>query len=819
MFANYLRTLLRVALRSRLHSVITVLGLTLGLTVSLLVLMYVWFETHYEVDFDNSERIYRVESLVSAPGRDATLYTTAMGPLAGLLKNQLNYVEETGRSRIEWHSYKIEGEDTFNAPTYFADPGFLNIFPLEFIEGGREGLKNTTSIIISESRANLVFGRTDVVGQVIEESDVGPLNIVGVFKDLPENTHLTIDMLSPLKAPQKYVSEERVNVSWRSLPVQTYVLLKDNIDSEIFASDINTLVAETAASEDTSNGATAELIVQSIEGIHLYGGPYNSRRNKPRGDIQQLSVLSIIGFLVLAVACFNYVNISTARAMTRAREVAMRKVVGANQKQLVSQFLGETMLYVVLSWFLSLVLIEALLPALNDFMNRNLSTSIIWRSDVAMWQAGILGLVVILSGIYPAFYLSRFNPIKILKEQSADVHRKISLRSILVVLQFAVSVGLITATSIIYIQTQYAREVALGFDQNDLIALYGVGRGARESARLTKALDQAISLQPGIISVSPAQANPDWDHQDEAKLGFVGTAQQDFISFNQLRIDLDYFETYRIDMVAGRQFSEDFAVDRIQWDLEARDSVELPIVLNEIGARKMGFDTPSEAIDQAITIETSPGQQRKARIVGISKDFHFRSIRNEIEPMVFYPDPTRFSTITVRIDPARRAEAIESIRKGWNQELAFQEMGYDYLDQSILAQYDQEERLLIAVGVLATIAIVIASLGLYGLAAFNLERRIREIGIRKVLGANTTDIVRLVTWQFSRPIIVANFIAWPITWFAVHEWLSGFAYRIDLTLVPFIITGVAALVVALVTVGGQAMNVARSNPVNALKYE
>jgi putative ABC transport system permease protein len=818
MFANYLMILFRVALRSRLHSAITVLGLTLGLTVSLLVLIYVWFETHYEVDFEDAEKIYRVEALVSAPGRESTLYNTTMGPTANLLKERLDYIEEAGRSRIEWHSYKVKDGEPFNAPTYFVDTGFLNIFPLEFIAGGKEGLANATSVVISESRANLLFGSSDVVGKVIEETDARPLNIVGVFKDLPENTHLTIDMLAPLNAPQKYISNERVDVSWRGLPVQTYIKVSKAIDLDIMVADINKLILETAAVDGTTNGRTAEFLVLHIQDIHLYGGPYRSR-NKPGGNAQQLGVLTIIGLLVLAVACFNYVNISTARAMMRAREVAMRKVVGANHKQLISQFLGETMLYVVLSWFLSLVLIEAFLPFLNDFMSRDLSTSIIWRNDVVLWQVCMLGLVILMSGIYPAFYLSRFNPIKILKEQSTDVNRKISLRSILVVLQFAVSVGLITAASIIYIQTQYARDVELGFDQNDLIALYGVGRGARESTRLTRALDQAISSQPGVISVSPAQANPDWDHQDEAKLGFVGTAPQDFISFNQLRVDLDYFETYRIDMLAGRQFSEDFANDRIQWDLEARDGVELPIILNEVGARKMGFDTASDAIGQAIAIETSPGQEKDARIVGVSKDFHFRSIHNEIEPMVFYPDPTRFSTITVRIDPTRRAEAIESIRKGWNQELSFQEMGYDYLDQSIIAQYDQEERLLIAVGVLAGIAIIIASLGLYGLAAFNLERRIKEIGIRKVLGADTSDIVRLVAWQFSRPVLVANLIAWPVTWFAIHEWLSGFAYRIDLTILPFLVTAIVALILAIVTVGSQAMNVARSNPVNALKYE
>ena len=818
MFSNYIKTLFRVALRSRLHSIITILGLSLGLTISLLVLIYVWFETHYEVDFSDAGRIHRVETLVSAPGRDSILYNTAMGPVADLLKERSDYVEEAGRSRIEWHSYKIEGEEPFNAPTYFADPGFLNIFPLEFVAGGREGLANNTSIIISESRATLLFGSTDVVGRVIEETDAQPLNIVGVFKDLPENTHLTIDILAPLSAPQKYLSDERVNVSWRGLPVQTYIRLKDGVDLNVVAADVDQLIRANAPSSDNTNGRTAEFLVQPIKDIHLYGGPYRSR-NKPAGNVQQLSVLSIIGLLVLSVACFNYVNISTARAMTRAREVAMRKVVGANQQQLVGQFLGETLLYVGLSWFLSLVLIEALLPFVNEFMSRELTTSIIWRSDVVIWQAAILGLVTVLSGLYPAFYLSRFNPIKILKEQSTDVNRRISLRSILVVLQFAVSVGLITATSIIYIQTQYAREVELGFDQSDLVVLYGVGRGPQESARLTRALDLAISKQPGVISVSPSQALPDWDHQDEAKLGFVDTAKEDYTSFNQLRVDLDYFETYRIDMLAGRQFSEDFAGDRIQWDLEARDGVELPIILNETGVKKMGFDTVDAAIDQAISIETSAGQVKDARIVGVSKDFHFRSIHNEIEPMVFYPDPTRFATLTVRIDPTQRAVAIESIRQGWNQELSFQEMGYSYLDQEIIAQYYQEERLLIAVGILAGIAIVIASLGLYGLAAFNLERRIKEIGIRKVLGAKTTDIVRLMTWQFSRPVIVANLIAWPLTWVFISDWLSTFAYRIDLTLMPFVVTGLVALILAALTVGGQAVHIARSNPVNSLRYE
>lgn len=818
MFGNYVKTLIRVVLRSRLHSAITVLGLTLGLTISLFITMFVWFETHYEVDFENADRTYRIESLVSAPGREDRLFNLSMGPLAELLRARLDYVEQMGRSRIEWHSYQVEGEEVFNAPTYLADQGFLDIFPLDFIYGGREGLKNQTSIIISESRANLLFGTSDVVGKIIQETDANPLNIVGVFRDLPENTHLTIDMLVPLNSPQQYISAETVETSWRNIPVQTYALLKRGAQPEQFSTDINRLVEETAASDASTTGSTAELLVQPIKDIHLYGGPYRSR-NKPAGNVEQLGIISVIGFLVLSVACFNYVNISTARAMTRAREVAMRKVVGAAQRNLIVQFLGETLFYVGFSWFLSLVIIDALLPLVNDFMSRSLTSDLIWHSDVILWQMAILGVVIFASGLYPAFYLARFNPIKILKEQSTDVNRKISLRTILVVLQFAASVGLIIAASVIYIQTSYARNVELGFDQQDMVVLYGIGRGAAESVRLSTALDNAIVNQPGIISVSGSEALPSWDHQNEARLGKTGMVKEDFLSFNQLAVDLDYFETYKVSTVAGRMFSEEFAADTLQWDLENRDTVELPIVVNRTGARTLGYDTDVEAVDQAITVEMQTGREREARIIGVVADFHFRSIRNEIEPMVFYPDPSRFATMAVRIDPNQRDTAIESIRNGWNKVLSYQSMGYGYLDQAIIGQYVEDERLLVVIAVLAGIAILIAGLGLYGLAAFNLERRIKEIGIRKVLGANTGDIVGLVAWQFSQPVLAANLIAWPITWFAIHEWLSGFAYRIDLTLIPFLVTGIAALIVALLTVGGQAMNVARSNPVNALKYE
>nr|WP_255938840.1 ABC transporter permease [Kordiimonas sp. SCSIO 12610] len=811
--------LLRVALRSRLHSSITIFGLTLGLTISFLIMMFVWFETHYEVNFENSNRTYRVEALVTAPGRETMHYNMSMGPTAGLLLDRLDYVEQAGRSRIEWHSYQIEDGEVFNAPTYLADQGFLEIFFLDFIAGGKEGLQNQTSIIISESRAELLFGSTDVVGKVIQVTDGRPLNIVGVFKDLPENTHLTVDMLIPLNSPQQYIPAERVETSWRHISVQTYVLTKYEVDPVQFAADINKLVEDTAASDGASTtGSNAELIVEPIKDIHLFGGPYRSR-NKPAGNPEQLRIISVIGILVLAVACFNYVNISTARAMTRAREVAMRKVVGAGQKNLVVQFLGETMFYVLLSWFLALVILDALLPIVNDFMSRNLTSSIIWNPGVVMWQVAILGVVIIASGLYPAFYLSRFNPIQILKEQTAHAHRKISLRTVLVVLQFAASVGLIIAASVIYIQTNYARNVELGFDKEDMIALYGIGRGPAESIRLSTALDNAIAGKPGIISVSGSEAQPSWDHQSEARLGTVGMAKEDYLSFNQLAVDLDYFETYKVDLVSGRAFSQEFASDTLQWDLEKRETVELPLIINKKGVRTLGFNSEIEAVDQTITIELWSGALREARIVGVVDDFHFRSIRNEIEPMVFYPDPSRFATMSVRIDPNQRDTAIESIQNGWNQVLSYQSMGYGYLDQAIIAQYVEDERLLIVVAVLAAIAILIAGLGLYGLAAFNLERRIKEIGIRKVLGAETGDIVRLVAWQFSQPVLFANLIAWPITWFAIHQWLAGFAYRIDLTLVPFLITGLAALIVAILTVGGQAMNVARSNPVNALKYE
>ncbi len=819
MFANYFAILMRIALRSRLHSIIIIFGLTLGLSVSLMIMLYAWFETHYDTNHPEADRLYRVETTISSPGRADRLFTSTMGPLAGVLEEELSSVELAARMRVEWHNYSVEGYEGFTTQTYFVDPGFLTLFPLDFIEGQNGDLSDPTAIYLSESRAKLIFGDEPAVGQLLNEDDGVVLTVKGIFKDFQENSHLAIDTLAPLTAGQMYTSREQLDTSWRNIPVQTYVRLRDNAEPAVVRNEIKSLIERFSPQDDTNNGTqTGDFSLMAVPDIHLEGGPYNSRL-KLGGNKTQLTVLTSIGVLVLIVACFNYVNMATARAMTRAREVAMRKVVGAKKRHLFAQFLSETFLYVIFSWFIALVLIDTALPYVNSFIGRDLTTDYIWQSDVIALQIIVIIGVTFASGLYPTLYLSRFNPIRILKEQTADSTWKISLRTILVVLQFAVSVGLIIASSIIYVQTKYARNIDLGFDKSDTVVLYGVGRGRTETVRLTSALDKAIANQPGVVSISGSQALPSWNHNSEARLGLIGMQEDNFLSFNQLAVDLDYFETYRVKSVAGRLYSEDFATDRLQWDLENRNSVDLPIILNETGARQLGFATPQEAVDTAITIEVSTGRQRAARIVGVVEDFHFKSIHNTIDPMVFYPDPTRFTAMTVRIDATLRGDAIDSIRQGWKQVLPYQNMGYEYLEQNILAQYLQEERLLVAVGILAVVAILIALLGLYGLAAFHLERRIKEIGIRKVLGAESKDIVQLVTWQFARPVIMANLVAWPITWFFMNEWLAGFAYRIEVSLIPFLITGLVAVGFAAFTVAWQALSIARANPIRALRYE
>ena len=822
MFMHFLKTIFRVAVRARLHSAITVLGLALGLTVCLLAVVTVWQETHYDQHHPAADRLYLVETLTTPPGRQPTLRNLSMGPIAETLPTRVAGIEMATRVWRQWDSYFRADNVSFSTPALFVDPTFLEMFPLEFVEGSKEtALVNATSVIISERWAELFFGEEKALGQTISAGKEIDLTVAGVFKDLPETTHFSFQMIAPMHASYKRVQGISLE-SWEQMLVMTYLRLTPDADPAAISLALKELVndrIDNLQTDVTSVKWTIATTLMPVKDIHLFGGPYEWPF-KPSGDFQQLIGLATIGLLVLVVACFNHVNISTARAMFRAREVAMRKVVGASRRQLIVQFLGEASVFCIAAWLIALVLAENLLKPFAEFLGQTVQPDALWQPGVIAVQVVLFLVVTIASGVYPAFYLSRFRPTGVINANAANISGgRFELRTILVVLQFAISIGLAISAAVIYGQTKYTMNKDLGFVAENLISLPGVRRGPEGTIALTRSLDEAISRKPGVISVSGAGSMPFWDERSEIRIKLGGEAEENMRSFARVVVDIDYFKTYQIDLVAGRFFSEEYAGDRLQWDLKNRDAGVLPVVVNQMAARQLGFSNVADAVNQTVVVETSPGVQRSSLIVGIAKNIHFRSLKSAIEPMVFYSDPTRFNVLTVRMDPNRIEEATKGVEEAWNEVLPGQSFRVRFVDENIRSQYIGEDRQLTIIGILAALAVIIATLGLYGLSSFVIERRIREIGIRKVLGAKVGDIIRLMVWQFSKPVMVANIIAWPAAWYLNGEWLASFAYRIDLTIVPFVLSGGLALAVACLIVGLLAYKTAQANPIKALRTE
>lgn len=822
MFMHFAKTLMRVAARSRMHSVITVAGLAIGLAVCLLALVAVWQETHYDQHHPHADRLYMVETNVQFPGREAVLRNVSMAPLAEALKEAGVGVEQTTRVRNQWHTYWRGDNLDVSSPAFFVDPSFLEMFPLEFLAGSNDTAFTTpNSVLLSESMAERFFGQENALGQTISASKTHDLTVTGVFKDLPESTHMAFDFVMPMNAPHIRFSDTH-RTSWQQLPVMTYFRLAEDAPLAPVEAALKRLAddrVEASQTNEAGDKVTLRTSLIAVPDIYLEGGPYPAQFKAP-GDSEKLAGLAVIGALVLVVACFNHVNIFTARAMARAREVALRKVVGASRGQLIVQFLSEAAFYCLLAWGVALAATELLLPSFAELLGRTLNSELLWQADVLGAQIALLVVVILVSGIYPAFYLSRFTPEGVMKTGAANIGSgRFNLRAILVVMQFAISIGLVISAAVIFAQTKFTQNKDLGFDAENLMVLHGVRRSPAGTIALTSALDKAISAQPGIVSVSGASAMPSWDFHDEARMRLEGQGAEEYRSIGKLSVDMDYLETYRVPVIAGRGFSDEYAADRLQWQLEERDGTAMPVVVNERMLRTLGINDAASAVGAGAYLEVNPGSERQVTIVGVIQDFHFRSLRSAISPMVLYPDPSAFNTLTVRIDPAQRDVALRSIEEGWRQVLPAQSVNPDFVDRDIVGQYQAEEQQLLVVGLLAGLAVVIAMLGLYGLAAFSIERRIKEIGIRKVLGARIEDIVRLMVWQFSKPVIAANLIAWPMAWYFARTWLDSFAYRIDLTPIPFLAAGGLALFVAGAIVAGQAIRTSHANPIHALRYE
>jgi putative ABC transport system permease protein len=561
-----------------------------------------------------------------------------------------------------------------------------------------------------------------------------------------------------------------------------------------------------------------------VEDVHL--GEAQNGAMRPGNDRTTIVTFAVIAVLILAMACVNFTNLATARASQRAREVALRKVLGASRRQLVTQFIGESVLVASIAMLLALALTEVALPPLSNFLDADLKLAYFGMDGLLLPVLLLVAIVGAAGGVYPAFYLSRFQPAQVLKanKSSAEPAGSGRLRNVLVVGQFAVSIGLIICTAIVYAQTGYARSADPGYNREGLIQVTNIGR--RQVAPLADTIVEEMKRVEGVVAVG--RSGIGIATSDSSNTGVQAPGLPEPVTIGQYGVDTGFFEAMGIKLLAGRLFDENRPADETTTPLgddpawsRALAARGVAIVINELAAKRMGFKSPADAVGKTVKVAWLEAEYGlvPTTIIGVVRDSRFRSIRDPIDPIMFRYDKNGAGTLLIRYSDADPQAVRGRTEAVWKRLVP--EVPYDgeYSEDIINELYDAEESRAKTFAGFALLAVVVACLGLFGLAAFTAERRTKEIGIRKVLGARARDIVRLLAWQFSKPVIVANIIAWPAAWWVMREWLNGFDARISLSPVPFILAGGLALAIALGTIAGHALKVARSNPIHALRYE
>jgi putative ABC transport system permease protein len=828
MWHNYLVTGFRALTKNRTYAFINIFGLALGLAACVLLLIYVRYETSYDRWLPEAERVFQVQTFGTDPetGEDMAQQGVTR-PVAAALAKDFPQLEAVARLETDDTVVLDEGGAVTVDKSFAADPSFFHILQVPFVEGDpKAALGNTDSVTLSRSEALKLFGTTKVLGRTVTTTRAGEkrdLRVTGVFEDLPKNSHADFGMV------RRFNSAEEEDCPWGCVNGLVYAKLKPGADVDSINGQMQAWEKRNVPPLDIGGsniGATTDWRLTNVRDIHL--GPAQDG-DRPGNDMRTIVTFTIIALLILGMAVVNFVNLATARAGQRAREVAVRKVLGAKRRQLIGQFLGESMLLVGIAMLIALALIELTLPAFSSFLDADLDITYLGRDGLLLPAIGLTLLVGLMGGLYPAFHLSRYKPAAVLKanQSSTDAQGTGRLRNILVVGQFAVSIGLIACTAIVYHQTVFARTADPGYQRQGLVTVAGLRNP--DVQKVQETLVREISAIDGVTAASATRIVP-----AEGPTFFITAnvpGRTDKVTLGWYSVDPSFFDTMKIDVVAGRPLSKQRPNDSVFVDTEAEEAaVEaaaraivargLNIVVNESAARQLGFRSASAAVGKQIGIPLF-GEElgvAPATIVGAVRDTRFRSVRDPVAPMIFYDDGV-YRYIAVRFESANPNAIMAAIEQVWRRHLPEVPFEAGFAEEKLAALYGADEARGQTFGSFAMLAIVIACLGLFGLAAFTADRRTKEIGIRKVFGATVTDIVKLLVWQFSKPVVIANLIAWPVAWWVMREWLNQFDERIALTPGPFVLAGLLALAIAIGTIAGHAIRVARMNPIHALRYE
>ena len=833
MWRNYVTVGIRALAKSKTYAFINIFGLAVGMAACLMILLYVRYEVSYDRWIPDAGRIYQVQSWykVAETGQEAELQMTPYR--AGKsLRDSFPQIEREVYVMNNDPVFFRNGQATSTEDYLFVDGNFLEVVPLPLVRGDlRRALSQVNSAVISQSEARRRFGTYDVVGQtltVITRGQTRDFRITGVLRDLPRNSHFRVNSLIRLDYVAYNADNPQGLECWGCQGGWVYLKLRPGADVNAIRAGLQAwedrAIPDEIAGESRYNaGDDQDWHIVNLQDVHL--GKAQAGAMAPGNDRTTIITFSIVALLILGMAVVNFTNLATARASQRAREVALRKALGASRKQLIVQFIGESIIMAVAAMLIALALVELATPAFSRFLEADIRVSYFGADGIVLPVLLLVVVVGILGGLYPAFFLSRFEPATVLKanKSSSETPGSGRLRSVLVVAQFAVSIGLIICTAVIYGQTVYARTLDPGFNRNNILQIDELQR--YQLLDKGELLVERMRRVPGVQAAGRTTIAVATDNQNNTNVMVPGRTEPNLIGIYS--VDEGYFEAMGLQLSAGRWFDPNRPMDDMtlpfppdpaaQRALAARGG---NVVINELAARRLGIANPADAVGRTFRaglVENEYGLV-SVTVIGVVRDSRFRSVRQPVDPIMFNNANTGHSHIVLRYsgNPAEVRAGAERAWKTVTNEVPFEA---DFSDDVMAELYEAEDARAQVFAAFSILAIIVACLGLFGLAAFTAERRTKEIGIRKVLGARTRDIVRLLAWQFSKPIIVANLIAWPVAWWAMRDWLNTFDTRIDLGPTPFVLAGLLALVIALGTIAGHAFRVARANPIHALRYE
>lgn len=811
MIRNYFKIAIRNLLKNKFISFINLFGLTVGLTCCLLILTYILHELSYDKYNDKADRIYRVtRDFRNKDGVVSLHLGTVAPPFGPLLKNEFSDIEKVTRLLPNGTTPLRYKDKIFNEKNvYWADEYLFDVFNVKVLKGNpHNALMEPNSVMLSEEMAKKYFGNEDAMDKDIRFNNQLNFKVTGIYKSFPSNAHVHPAMMfsfNTLKDTAVY-GEENLRTNWGNNSFLTYLLLPKNypvkkLEAQ-FPAFLDKYMHFPEAPPDFKASTGTHLYLQKLTDIHLRSHlDYEAEEN---GDIKRVYIFSAIALFILLIACINYMNLSTARSALRAREIGVRKAIGAQKKELIAQFLSESIMVSFAAGLLAIAFTTLSLPWLNKVLGLQLSMSILLHASILIPIIFVPLVVGIISGIYPAIFMSSFQPVKVLKGTLKIAGSNISFRKALVVIQFGISIILIICTAVVFEQLRFMQNRSLGFNRDHIVTLpYNNALTPQYESFRNELLGQT-----GIVNSTRSSRIPTGRLLDA--MGAYTVSGDSMTPVNAdlkyVAADHDFIPAYNIKMEAGRNFSKEFVTDTASF------------ILNEAAVSVLGWKHNTDAVGK----EFSYGGTR-GRIIGVMGNFHFESMHQRIVPLILLlPKPEQgnfYGRLSVKISGNNIPAAINAIEKAWKKYLSDTPFDYTFLDENFDKLYESEQRQATIFTTFAFIAIFIACLGLFGLSAFAISQRVKEIGIRKVLGASVQSIVALLSKDFMVLVLIAAIISFPVAWYAMHNWLQDFAYRITIPWWLFIIAALIAAAIAIATISIQAIKAAYSNPVKSLRSE